>query len=338
MATNDIKNPIEGKDNKCSIQLIMYISYITIIALVIGLISYYNNRIIELTHHYEATLDTVLQTPPTLMIKIPDSAIADNHAQKVFIDDLLKYMDIKYSAKVEQVVNSSDSRLSREMNYMNLWVTIWVGLIGLAGIILPLILGFFERRKWTEEEDKLKEDIQKRIRTFDKELPQNIKTEIWKDNELIEIKESIGDIHGILPIMTLLSYVKELCNHSPGTFSVPEQMETIHRALKSMSTGLRQMCNYLSNHPGECSISHYYFLTLALELNFQQIITIFTKRSLLNRWQAIQKRIEQLKEILAPEKLDQETINTTILLNNFQDLYLHINTLADNIQEIKKNL
>lgn len=343
MTTNHIKNETGGNNNKCSIRLVMYISYIAIAALVTGLMYHYNNRMMELTHHYQATLDTVLQTPPTLMIKVPDSVMAGNHAQKAFIDDLLKYMDIQYSARVEQVINASDTRLSREMNYLNLWVTIWVGLIGLAGVVFPLVLGYLERRKWTQEEEKLKEDlkektksvqqqkeeIEKRITAFDKELPQNVQKELWNDKELIEIKESIGDVHGILPVMTLLSIVKDLSNHSPGTFSVPAKMEMIHRTLQNMCGGLRQICNYLSDHPDKCSTSHYYFLALALELNCQQIITIFTKRSLLNKWQAIQRKIRQLKETLGQERVD-----TTSVLNNFHDLYIHLSSLTEEIKEI----
>ncbi|WP_106831537.1 hypothetical protein [Parabacteroides pacaensis] len=340
MTTNHIKNETGRNDNKCSIRLVMYISYIIVAVFITGLVYHYNNRMMELTYHYQATLDTVLQTPPTLMIKVPDSVVAGNDARKAFMDDLRRYMDIQYSARVEQVINASDARLSREMNYLNLWVTIWVGLIGLAGVVFPLVLGYLERRKWTHEEEKLKEDleekiksvqqqktdIEKKITDFGKELPQNVRDELWKNKEL---KESIGDIQGILPVMTLLSVVKDLSNYSPGTFSVPAKMEIIHKTLQNMCKGLRQICNHLSNYPDICSISHYYFLALALELNCQQIITIFTKRSLLKKWQVIQKYIRQLREAL-----DQETVDTTIVRNNFHDLYIHLTSLTEEIKEI----
>lgn len=342
MAKNNKKN-LDGKDNTCSIRLILYIALVALIVMAIFLTCHYNNKVMEVTNRYQTTLDSLSHIPNKIMVYIPDSMYLDSHAKRDFIDDLLRYMDGKYAARIDQVISSSDARFSREMNYMNLWVTIWVGLIGLAGVLFPLVLGSLERRKWSREEAKLREELEEATESvklqkedmigmfsdFSKRLPQRVKNEIEKDRGLIGIKKNIGDIHAILPIITLLTIVKDLNNYSPGAFSVPDKVEAIHQAMENMCKGLKEVCTYLGDHVEKCSTPHYYFLILALELSCQQINVIFTKRSLLNEWRNIQGIITQLKRTFDKEESDDD------ILAGFNELYIHLKVLAKEIDKLR---
>lgn len=56
--------------------------------------------------------------------------------------------------KLGEIQTVADTRLSREMNNLNLWITVWAVLMGIISIGLPMFLSFidFKKREFEKRE------------------------------------------------------------------------------------------------------------------------------------------------------------------------------------------
>ncbi|MCD7936237.1 MAG: hypothetical protein LUG98_05195, partial [Tannerellaceae bacterium] len=70
-------------------------------------------------------------------------SLSGDTLQVQLIYDKINEMILHYNSSL----NAADSRISRELNNLNIWVTIWMGLIALGGIFIPLVLNNESNKK-----------------------------------------------------------------------------------------------------------------------------------------------------------------------------------------------
>ena len=89
-----------------------------------------------------------------VVIDLPLIQKTDSNVTAILLESIIKQIDKHYSMKLGEIQTVADTRLSREMNNLNLWITVWAVLMGIISIGLPMFLSFidFKKREFEKRE------------------------------------------------------------------------------------------------------------------------------------------------------------------------------------------
>ena len=69
-----------------------------------------------------------------VVIDLPLIQKTDSNVTAILLESIIKQIDKHYSMKLGEIQTVADTRLSREMNNLNLWITVWAVLMGIISI------------------------------------------------------------------------------------------------------------------------------------------------------------------------------------------------------------
>lgn len=109
------------------------------------------------------------------------------------LNDLKNHLDF-LTKQVDVEADKIKQEVGRDIDRLNTWVSIWIGILGFFGIFIPVFINY-ELRKDTEDA-KIKSNTAKEKAEKALEAIENAKPEIKKVKELAS---KIGDLEGKLP-------------------------------------------------------------------------------------------------------------------------------------------
>jgi hypothetical protein len=187
-----------------------------ILVFTVGLILFYNmntNRIInKYDKRVEARIDSLLSNYNIPMI-ISEPSIKDSIGNYTITHDAWSKLEkyILYQAnRTEQIVQRSQNEISQDVERLNMWVSIWIGILGLFGAIIPIIVNFAATK-----------GFDKKIESYDTE----IKTLKEKAEKITGIESALAKSE------TALIKTKEIeaIFHLINAFSNLRHIEEFHR-------------------------------------------------------------------------------------------------------------
>ena len=105
-----------------------------------------------------------------VVIDLPLIQKTDSNVTAILLESIIKQIDKHYSMKLGEIQTVADTRLSREMNNLNLWITVWAVLMGIISIGLPMFLSLidFKKREFEKRELQKSGNYYKKIFEEDK--------------------------------------------------------------------------------------------------------------------------------------------------------------------------
>lgn len=292
---------------RCIITFGIIISGILIVAL--AEISY------KIDRHNKACVERIGSLAKEVVIDLPMIQQTDPNATALLLESVIKQIDKQYSTKLVEIQAASDTRLSREMNNLNLWITAWALLMGIISIGLPMFLSHIDFKKREIEKRKLlklgnhyKETFEEYENVFKAEI--NKATKEQKD--LLEAQ--MIEVQGQSKIMFLLHLLSTLCNFSSTSF--PESAER-DQCVDDIVTQtaiafdkIYQHCNQHKEYKPEIS---FHSVIVFLIISCDQIKIIFSNRRILRLLCDLINSAEELEQKFCKDKDGAENAHEEFL-------------------------
>lgn len=178
----------------------------------------------KINEHNKACAKKFDSLTKDVVIDLPLIQKTDSNVTAILLESIIKQIDKHYSMKLGEIQTVADTRLSREMNNLNLWITVWAVLMGIISIGLPMFLSLidFKKREFEKRELQKSGNYYKKIFEEDKnEFDTKIKKATKEQADQLE--KQLIEVEGQSKIMFLLHLLSTLCNFSSTSF--PESAE-----------------------------------------------------------------------------------------------------------------
>lgn len=108
----------------------------------------------KINEHNKACAKKFDSLTKDVVIDLPLIQKTDSNVTAILLESIIKQIDKHYSMKLGEIQTVADTRLSREMNNLNLWITVWAVLMGIISIGLPMFLSLidFKKREFEKRE------------------------------------------------------------------------------------------------------------------------------------------------------------------------------------------
>ena len=133
------------------IGIIVAVIILILVHLGVAILSFGNKRFL-LPIHQEDT---------TLVGKPLPSHFHNTSVEDSLFTEYVRSLDYYYQSWYSQIIQSADARIGRELNNLNLWITVWVLLIGGVTIALPMVSQYTGYSRVKNKITELKKQILK---------------------------------------------------------------------------------------------------------------------------------------------------------------------------------
>ena len=144
----------------------------------------------KINEHNKACAKKFDSLTKDVVIDLPLIQKTDSNVTAILLESIIKQIDKHYSMKLGEIQTVADTRLSREMNNLNLWITVWAVLMGIISIGLPMFLSLidFKKREFEKRELQKSGNYYKKIFEEDKnEFDTKIKKATKEQADQLEV-------------------------------------------------------------------------------------------------------------------------------------------------------
>jgi hypothetical protein len=191
-------------------------------------------------------------------------------------DKLERYI-IYQANQTEELVQRSREETSKDIDRLNIWITIWIGILGLFGAFIPFIVNFAATK-----------DFDKTIKTYDKKIL-DIDTALTKSDTALKNTKNVENILTLINTLSNLKYIEGV--HRISALLGVKKEEYLALKLTSFRNNIAQ-CRSNEIDP----ISNPVFKECIKDfcLATRQIKTMLTKRNLQDNLTIIESNFNDL--------------------------------------------
>ena len=270
-----------------------------------------------------------------VVIDLPLIQKTDSNVTAILLESIIKQIDKHYSMKLGEIQTVADTRLSRGMNNLNLWITVWAVLMGIISIGLPMFLSFIDFRKREFEKRELQKsgNYYKKIFEEDKsEFDTKIKKATKEQADQLE--KQLIEVEGQSKIMFLLHLLSTLCNFSSTSFpESAERDQCVYDIVMKTSSAFDKIYIYYNQHRNYKPDTSFHSLIVFLIISCDQIKITISNRKVLRLLSDLTNTTEELEKKFCrymrnkTEETDKETYeeflealkSTNYALDNFKN-------------------
>lgn len=200
--------------------------------------------------------------------------------------------------KLGEIQTVADTRLSREMNNLNLWITVWAVLMGIISIGLPMFLSLidFKKREFEKRELQKSGNYYKKIFEEDKnEFDTKIKKATKEQADQLE--KQLIEVEGQSKIMFLLHLLSTLCNFSSTSFpESAERDQCVYDIVMKTSSAFDNIYIYYNQHRNYKPDTSFHSLIVFLIISCDQIKITISNRKVLRLLSDLTNTTEELEK------------------------------------------
>lgn len=149
-----------------------------------------NNIATQFSEYYKNKDSTALNSSVPFIIYPDEKDKQGNFVIKpVDLENIKNH--IKFlTEKTDEAVKEVKAELGRDIDRLNLWTSIWIGIIGIFGALLPLYIQYTSKKQTDKEFETIKEDLKNKENTLTKKIDDDISD---AKNDFNEIKTNADE-------------------------------------------------------------------------------------------------------------------------------------------------
>lgn len=175
---------------------------VVVLAFTAAIILFYNYNTTRISDNYfqqiKTKVDTLLKRINAASI-ISEPLIKDKSGNYILTQtewDKLEGYIIYQANRTEEIVQQSRDETSKDIERLNVWITIWIGVLGLFGAILPFLVNFAATK-----------DFEKTVKSYDEKLL-GIDTALSKSETAVNNTKNVESILKLLNTLSNLKYIE----------------------------------------------------------------------------------------------------------------------------------
>ena len=254
----------------------------------------------KINEHNKACAKKFDSLTKDVVIDLPLIQKTDSNVTAILLESIIKQIDKHYSMKLGEIQTVADTRLSREMNNLNLWITVWAVLMGIISIGLPMFLSLidFKKREFEKRELQKSGNYYKKIFEEDKnEFDTKIKKATKEQADQLE--KQLIEVEGQSKIMFLLHLLSTLCNFSSTSFpESAERDQCVYDIVMKTSSAFDKIYIYYNQHRNYKPDTSFHSLIVFLIISCDQIKITISNRKVLRLLSDLTNTTEELEKKL----------------------------------------
>lgn len=273
-----------------------YLSGFVIMIIISALIVFLYNINWKIDEHNRICIEKFDSIAQEATLELPVSLEKDSNCI-AFVNSYIKQLDKHYSMKLGAVISASDARLSREMNNINLWITVWAALMGAISIGLPMFLNYIDWRKRDFERQEVNDTMSHFNDKFEDYLKEfNAKIKKATENREKELDKQLIEVQGQSKIMFLLHLLSNLCSFSSTSFpESAERNECLYDIVEKTSAAFEKIYEYYKTHKEYKLDTSFHPLIVFLIISCDQIKITLSDRKVLRLLSDLINTTEELE-------------------------------------------
>jgi cell division protein FtsL len=283
------------------IGIIIAVIILILVHFMVAILSFGNKRFLLPMHQEDSTL---VENP------IPSHFLSASVEDSLFTE-YVKSLDHYYKSCYSEIIQSSDARIGRELNNLNLWITVWVLLIGGVTIALPIVSQY---TGYNRVKNKITE-LKKQIVECSKRIEENAQ------------KQAFTNVHHLSSLINVIS------NVSNEAFSEDEdRIKHLSRIMQDLEITLKNIYNHSIQDIEKIQNEHSFFVCMSLlGVSIEKIMIIMDRRELIALTISLKQNLDYFNK-------QYSHINNKYVIRHRDDFYNAFHFLNNSLHRLVINL
>lgn len=283
------------------IGIIVAVIILILVHLGVAILSFGNKRFL-LPIHQEDT---------TLVGKPLPSHFHNTSVEDSLFTEYVRSLDYYYQSWYSQIIQSADARIGRELNNLNLWISVWVLLIGGVTIALPMVSQY---TGYSRVKNKITE-LKKQILKCSKGIEENTQ------------KQALTNVHHLSSLINVIS------NVSNEAFSENEdRIKHLSRIMQDLEITLRKIYDHCIQDIEKIQNEHSFFVCMSLlGVSIEKIMIIMDRRELIALTISLKQNLDYFNK-------QYSYINNEYVISHIDDFYNAFHFLNNSLHRLVINL